>query len=559
MKRILTTVLCAILLSTVFTVSVPADDVYTAPVLNADAAILINGNSGEILYDKNRLKEEFPASTTKIMTALVVLDRMQLDQEVTISENAARAGGATANLLAGETLTIEQLLYAMLLNSANDAAVALAEATAGDLDGFAWMMNKKAGDLGGLSTYFLTPNGLPNDAHVTSAYDLALYTREAMRNETFRKIVASVDYTMPATNKSQARTFHNTNRLLFDTSEINVNGKIRPVYYPDAIGVKTGFTNAAQGCLVAAVKNDNTYLIAVVMHSTVETLYPDMISLLDFGKSSYRTVTILKAGDVAGKVKVRRGSSSSVKITVKDDVTASIAMGPDGPVEEYSSYSYKVTTNSVQAPQKSGTKCGKLILLHNEKEVAYYDLFTMEDANLSKFYSIIDVGGGTKRLLSVGAGFLVIFTFAYLGTVAYIRRRDRKDKAERIRLRRERELYFENLHIDSTDSNNSDNSDVISSLNTIPEGMIDESFTVFDDNTRKGTAARRQQIEYAEKIAAEKEAAEEKTESSTEGESSDFEVKQTELTPEERLAEIRRRFSEQKAEKEKGKVGPDGV
>ncbi len=548
MKRILTAVLCSILISNMLAVPAAADDVYTAPVLNADAAILINGNSGEILYDKNRLKEEFPASTTKIMTALVVLDEMKLNDEVIVSKHAASVGGATVNLIEGEKLTIEQLLYGMMLNSANDAAVALAEATAGDLDSFAWKMNKKATDLGGISTYFLTPNGLPNDAHVTSAYDLAIYTKAAMENKTFRKIVSSAKYNIPATNKSAPRELHNTNKLLFDNTEVNVNGKTRPIKYEDVIGVKTGFTNAAQGCLVAAYKNKDTYLIGVVMHSTVDTLYPDMISLLDFGRNGYKTVTILKAGDVAGKVKVRRGSKSYVDVMVKEDVTASIEMGPNGAEEDYSAYSYKVTTDSIQAPQKAGFECGELILLHDEKEVGYYDLFTAEDAELSKIYSIVDVGGGTKNILAVGLSFLIIFAAIYLGAIAYIRYKDKKQKAERIRLRKEREFFFENLHIDPNENENSENSELITSENMMPEGLIDESFVVFDDITRKGTEARRQQIEYAEKIAAEKEAAK------MSKESANLEFKQEDSTPEERLAEIRKRFSEQMAERNRNKA-----
>lgn len=432
MKKITGISLCIMLLiASVTVVPVMSDEIYTlsedpeAPALSADAAVLINGSSGEILYDKNCLKEEFPASTTKIMTALVVLENLKLDQQVIVSADAAAVTGATANLVEGEVFTVEQLLYGMMLNSANDAAVALAEATSSDLDSFAAKMNEKAIELGGTSTYFITPNGLPNEAHVTSAYDLALYTKEAMKNETFRKLVSTVTYDMPATNKSPKRTFHNTNKLLFDKkSEVTVNGKTRPVIYDGVIGVKTGFTNAAQGCLVAAFQKEDTYLIAVVMHCPDDNRYQDMIALLDYGVQCYESETVLKAGDKAGKALVKHGKKGSVSVTVKEDIVVSVRRDGGTAKKNTDEYSYEINTQNVEAPQKAGAICGKLKLLRFDKEIAEYDLITSEDVEQSFIHSLFDSNNGKKHYFIIFTMIIIVLPIAaYLSFVVYIRRK----------------------------------------------------------------------------------------------------------------------------------------
>ncbi|MBR1992846.1 MAG: D-alanyl-D-alanine carboxypeptidase, partial [Firmicutes bacterium] len=191
-----------------------------APTVEGTSAIVIDAGSGAVLYEKNSKEKRDPASITKIMTCLVVLETMELDEEVTAAvAYDPSTGGTGIKIEKGEVFTVEQLLYALMLPSANDAAEVLAIAAGGSIDNFCEMMNERAKRCGAKDTNFTNPNGLnvpaqPN--HKTTAYDLTLISMEAMKNETFRKIVSTVDYKIPATNKSGAREITNTNRCLSD-------------------------------------------------------------------------------------------------------------------------------------------------------------------------------------------------------------------------------------------------------------------------------------------------------------------------------------------------------
>lgn len=214
------------------------EDVY----VDAPVALLMDSASGKILYERNAREKRFPASTTKIMTAILALENRKLTDTATVSENAVSTipySYTIANLQIGEVLTYEQLLLVLMLPSANDAATVIAEDIGGSVEGFASMMNQKAREIGCENTNFVNANGIHHENHYTTAYDLALIGQYAMKNEPFRKIVSSVKYTLPTTEKydKEDRVFTNNNRL------INSNSSN---YYQYATGIKTGYTDPAR-------------------------------------------------------------------------------------------------------------------------------------------------------------------------------------------------------------------------------------------------------------------------------------------------------------------------
>ena len=257
--------------------SLSINDNSEEPVLNSRAAIVIDRNSKTILFGKNENEKRKMASTTKIMTAIVVIEHSDLSQLVSVSSKAAGTGGSRLGLHTDDKISIENLLYGLLLCSGNDAAVALAETIAGDLPNFAQLMNSKASELGLVSTHFITPHGLDNDEHYTTAYELALIADYALQNDTFRKIVGSQSHTIVINN--YPKNISNTNELL---------GYLEGVY-----GVKTGFTNGANRCLVTSVKRGNIDIICVVLGAdTKKDRTKDSISLINYIYNNFESINI---------------------------------------------------------------------------------------------------------------------------------------------------------------------------------------------------------------------------------------------------------------------------
>lgn len=217
--------------------------------LNCRSCIVLDRASNKVLVGKNEKKQVKMASTTKIMTATIVLENYDLSKTVEISKKAAGTGGSRLGLKKGDKISVLDLLYGLMLCSGNDAAVALAETVAGGIEEFSIMMNNKAKELKLRNTHFETPHGLDSDNHYTTAYDLALLTNYALKNKTFLNIVGTKNYTI--TINGYPKSITNTNELL---------GSLNGVY-----GVKTGFTNGANRCIVTACKRDNLDVICVVL------------------------------------------------------------------------------------------------------------------------------------------------------------------------------------------------------------------------------------------------------------------------------------------------------
>jgi len=252
-------------------------------VISSEGAVLMDAATGKVLYGKNQDKQFYPASITKIMTALLVLENCRLDETVTFSATATtnlESGSVSLNIVAGDQLTVEQSLYGLLLKSANEIANGLAEHVAGSVEAFAGQMNARALQLGCKNTNFANPGGLNHSAHKTTPYDMALILQAALQNETFRKIDTTLTYQFPATSQAAARTVTMGHKMMYPSDSR---------YYEGIIGGKTGYTSLAGNTLVTGAERDGVRLIAVVMKSS-GTQYTDTIALLDYGFANYSTL-----------------------------------------------------------------------------------------------------------------------------------------------------------------------------------------------------------------------------------------------------------------------------
>ncbi len=366
MKKIIYTTLIIILISiiqlSVFNITSFASE-STELETYSPACILIESSTGKIIYEKNAYEKLYPASTTKIMTAILTLENCELTDVATASYNSVYsipAGYTNANIQVGEELTIDQLLHVLLIPSANDAAVVLAEHIAGSVDNFANMMNEKAKELGCLNTHFVNPNGIHNEEHFSTAYDLSLMARYAMQNSIFRNIVSSTHYTLPATNKySKAdRVFNTTNELLREDNRDRVDN----YYYPYANGIKTGYTDPAKNCLVSSAKRDGLEFIAVVLGAerTPNGLNARAIDSKNMFEYAFNTYTIKKINDenaILKQIEIPNATkdTKSLNVIVKDSI--SVIDKKDNPNELTPNIEF---TPNLKAPISKGSIIGKI-------------------------------------------------------------------------------------------------------------------------------------------------------------------------------------------------------
>lgn len=294
--------------------------------LNSEAAILVEVSTGRILYEKNSTKQMYPASTTKVLTAILVIENCELDEIVTVRESSLSnipSGYVTCNLQVGEQLSVKDLLYALMIPSANDAAYVLAEYVAGSVEEFSVMMNDKARQLGCKTTHFVNPNGIHEDSHYSSAYDLYLIADYAMKNEFFRTLVATTEYTLPATEK-----YPNEDRVLETTNEL-LNENSRKYFYKNAIGIKTGYTSKAGNCLIGGTSRDGLEFIAVVLNggTTNEGLnsrYVDSKKLFEYAYDNFTLTKIIEKGSVVQTLEIENGTKESKHLDLVIDETITV-------------------------------------------------------------------------------------------------------------------------------------------------------------------------------------------------------------------------------------------
>lgn len=270
--------------------------------LSAQSAILIEVETGTVILQKEADLRLPMASTTKIMTALVALDKMPIDTMIEVSPLAVGVEGSSVYLFAGEQLTLEELLYAMLLESANDAATAIAIAVGGSVDGFAELMNQKAAEMGLVNTHFQNPHGLDDTEHYTTARELALIAAEMLRDPALANIISTRQKTIPHSENDGIRLLINHNKLLRS--------------YDGCIGVKTGYTKKSGRCLVSAAERDGITLVAVTLNAPND--WKDHTLMLDYGFDAYESVTLCEPGDYQRPVWVESGTQSYVVVENRD-------------------------------------------------------------------------------------------------------------------------------------------------------------------------------------------------------------------------------------------------
>ena len=360
------------------------------PDIQAKAALLVDANTGAIVYAKNEHQELYPASLTKIMTALLVVEaidkgQLSLDQEVTTSSTieSLDTDGSTANIKPGEIMTVEQLLYCMLVVSANEACVILAEAVSGSVDAFVDQMNEKAQALGCENTHFVNPTGLHDSQHYTSAWDLYLITKEALTHKDFVRISDTGDITLPATNLHEARALHSTNYLI---SVWRSRGYINK----NAHGIKTGSTSEAGHCLVSSAAKGSLSFISVVLGCDRLTLEDGEIRTMSFyetnrlfqwGFDNFSYKTILTADEYPKEVAVSLSKIDHVTVHPARDVE--ILMPNDLEPEDLER---TITLNSdpVEAPITTGDKLGTIQLSYQGTVYATEDLLALNDVEASR-------------------------------------------------------------------------------------------------------------------------------------------------------------------------------
>lgn len=346
--------------------------------VNAAAALLVDPDTGEVLYEKNPHEQRYPASITKVMTCLLTLeavDRGELTLEQTVTASQALHTGigenaSTADIKAGEEIRIIDLLYAALIPSANEACNVLAEAVSGDVASFVELMNQRAAELGMEDTHFANTHGYHDDNHYTSAWDIYLMCREAMQYETFRTIVSSLNYTMPATN------MHEEPRIVRSTNALISNFRVFGYLYQYATGIKTGSTPEAGYCLAASATKEDRNLISVVLGCEREPnttgsdgfiYFDETIRLFDWGFNNFTRQVMLDG---------TKRDIPEVVVTLGKD-TNYVTLEPQGEIEALlprdvgpENFTYSITRNaeSVEAPVEKGQQLGAITVSFNGKE-----------------------------------------------------------------------------------------------------------------------------------------------------------------------------------------------
>lgn len=328
---------------------------HTVYAVSAESAIVMDADSGRILYEKNAYTKRGIASTTKIMTALVVLENCNLTDYVTISYNAASTEGSSMYLKQGEQLTVESLLYGLMLNSGNDAATALAEHASKNVEEFAKLMNQKAKSIKMTNSSFANPHGLDNENHYSTAYDMALLTQYAMKNETFKKI-AGTKSKIVQTKSGEYKYLTNHNKLL--------------TMYNHCIGVKTGFTKKCGRCLVSYSDKNSVKLITITLNAPDD--WNDHMSLYNNFFNIYKRYNIINSKDYIGSIAVENSDEKTLKLYSCKAINLTLTE------DEYNKLAIKYEYNpTIKAPVHIGQNIGTVKVLLYNKTIASSPIISM--------------------------------------------------------------------------------------------------------------------------------------------------------------------------------------
>ena len=408
-------------------------EVNTSPVPHAEAAILIDMKSGKVLYSKNENDKMYPASITKIMTAILTLESgIDFSEVVTAPEEAIHPitnKHSHMGILIGENLTIENLVYGMMVYSANDAANVLAVRVGGSLDGFVQMMNDKAKELGATNTHFSNAHGFHDDNHYTTAADIATIARYAMQNEKFREIVKTDMYTIEATNK------YDETRYLSSTNHLISRRRQAKYYYNKAIGIKTGFTDESGYCLASAAVDGDTELLSVVLkcHNIVEDesgLYSfiDSKSLLEYGFDNFKYITIAPTGTVVADSSVYEAKDNiRVTLTPKNDIGNILPIDID--MNDVKAES--IINEKIAAPIAKGDVLGSITYTYKGEQIGNAELVAVNDVEKDYIIATIHL---IIKILTHPIFIILFLLILYLRLTAKSRRiKRRKNRRSKLK------------------------------------------------------------------------------------------------------------------------------
>lgn len=341
---------------------------------NAKSAIMIEASTGEILFQKNKDEKLAPASMTKMMSMLLIMEEIEngnlkWDEMITTSEKASSMGGSQIFLKAGEKMTVEDLLKGVAIASGNDAVVALAERVSGSEEQFVKRMNTRAKDLGLKNTNFINATGLTADNHYSSAYDMSLIAKELVRHEKILEFTSTYEDYLRKDTKSPFWLV-NTNRLVRFKEGVD--------------GLKTGFTDEAGYCLTATMKKDNMRLITVVMkEENTSKRSADTTKMLDYGFNIYMVQTILDEKTTIEKKKVELGKTLTTEIVPKENITILNKKSDD-----QKNITYKTNINKIIAPVKKGDKVGTIDIIEDNNIISTIDATVKEDISKANILTI---------------------------------------------------------------------------------------------------------------------------------------------------------------------------
>lgn len=398
--------------------------------LTAESAILMDATTGKILYEKNSRTKQYPASITKLMTILLALEHGSLEDEITFSHDAVfsiEPGSAHIAIQEGEILTLEQVLYGIMLRSANECANAAAEYVDGSMEKFAEHMTARAKELGCENTNFVNANELFDENHYTTAYDMALIAQEFLKNETYRSMMSNTYYLIPPTNKQpEERPLHGQHQMLNENSLY---------YYEPAEGGKTGYTVEAQNTLVTYAKQGDTELIAVVLKCNGAQHYVDTKTLFEYGFANYQTVKAFSAADLTQNVAITETYKD--KTTTLD--TIAVAPASDVYVTIPKNATIENISKAVDCPESAsvpvavGDKLGTVVLSLNGEALATVDLTAQKEVKATTDEERAAQAAAARnkilKRIAIGVGIvfgILVIVFCCCRYIGYQRRERRR-------------------------------------------------------------------------------------------------------------------------------------
>lgn len=394
-----------------------------APDISAESAILIDAESGTVLYEKNSNQKMYPASTTKILTGIIAIENGNFDQKVVVDdESPYEVYGSHIALEPGEILTMDELIHSLLIESANDSALVIAKHISGSVEEFAKLMNNKAKEIGAVNSNFVNPNGLPDENHTTTAYDLAMIARYAMKNPTFENIVSSYTYSIEPTNKkTETRYLKSNNKLLYSTEKINVNGQNVTIKYEGADGIKTGYTDEAGQCLVSSATRNGQRFIAVVLHASGNNTFIDTHKLLNYGFENFSSEKVAFKNEFIKNIDVENGDISIAVGIVDQDLYALIPKGKENEVKRNVNL-----PNKIKAPITEGQVLGNIEYTLDDKSIGAVNIISAIEVNQNPVYEVISPKGNNS--LFKKWWFWLIIILILLRIYLEIRKRKRRSR-----------------------------------------------------------------------------------------------------------------------------------